>query len=108
VGGVRANWHVAELDVATDDPFAVDVEEVGLPIRLDGERASLDRQLVDLIRAEGVLFEAGITCSIKDRSDTCCSACPLFKRDGRLAPLCDVGRRQEQVCTRLAVRRVGG
>lgn len=104
---MRANWHVADLAVPAGDPFAVDVEEVGTPIRLDGERASLDRQLVDLIREEGHLFEAGITCPIKDRKDTCCNACPVHHHDELVGRLCDVGRAQERICTQLAVERLG-
>lgn len=107
MGGVRANWHVDELDVATDDPFADDVEHVGVPIRIDGRRVSLDERLLELIRAEGRLFDAGVTCAIRDRDDTCCNACPVHHADARVAPLCDVGREIERACTELTARSLG-
>lgn len=90
-----------------DDPFEVEVPAVGVPIRLDGPRASLDRELVELVRAEARLFEAGVECRIKNRKDTCCTACPIAGEDPAIAELCRVGRAQERVCTTLVARRHG-
>jgi hypothetical protein len=105
VPGVRANWFVDDLNVATDDPFLGDPEEDGQPIELGGDLARLGRRLVELAHQEQTLATAGVTCPIKDRPDTCCSACPVRGSDEALSSLCDVGQEQERVCTRLAVAR---
>lgn len=104
-----ANWFVdAEVDVSAPDPFAAPVQERGTRIDLREPTAALELRLAELIAREGRLFNAGITCAIKDRVDTCCSACPVcvaHLREERLSTLCRVGREQEAVCTELAVIR---
>lgn len=104
---VRANWHIAELDVGDVDALFDDdqrIEEVGVPVPLEED---LSLRLVELVESEGALFERGVRCEIKDRPDTCCHACPLYREDGELGALCQVGREQERVATQLSVERRG-
>lgn len=110
-----ANWHVGDLGGTSDaDPFAdeeaLPVEQVGTPIDLSDSIASLSKELQTLMWRECELFNVGLTCAIKDRDDTACSACPVSKHadpQDPLAPLCLVGRDQERVVTTLAVKRGG-
>lgn len=106
----RANWHTATVLVDRDDPFAdapAEVQTVGVPIDLDGPRAELNQRLVELVAAEAELFNRGVTCEIRDRRDTCCSACPLMGAEESPGELCSVGFEQENVLTELAVISVG-
>lgn len=99
---VRTNWFLDELEVAAPP---VDVETVGKPIVLDGP-VSLNRRLIELVNEEGRLWSRGVTCAIKDRPDTACSACPVRPdANDPIAPLCAIGCEQERVATRLAVER---
>lgn len=101
----RANWHLRDLQLPTeDDPFE-DFEASADVIDLTAPREELEAHLSELVRREGVLFNSGITCAIKDRPDTTCHACPLFTTDPNEARfgLCKVGREQERTCTALAV-----
>lgn len=123
--GVRASWPTPELDPAVvaeleRDPFAPapatgvyvepeavkappqPVEQVGTPIDLTGDEATLNGRLVELVGEEGSLYNDGIECPIKERHDTSCHACPISGEFGRL---CEVGREQEAVCTKLVVIR---
>lgn len=104
--GVRANWFVEELDVDTGDPFDV---ELGQPIDLSGE-PELNRRLIELTERERGIYELGVECPIKDMAETSCLACPLSCRDEAVleSGLCDVGREQERVATRLAALRLRG
>lgn len=101
---VRANWHV-DLDVP-EDTEQLEIETVGKPIDLRGE-PRLNERLAELVAAEAALYERGVTCAVKDRSDTACSACPIRSEDANdpLAALCRVGSEQERVLTSLAVQR---
>lgn len=112
---VKAKWHEEDLGVDDTDPFLaygkqeqldVDVRDAGKPIRLDDPPA-LTRELHELMAREAVLAGKGVTCSLKDRSDTTCSVCPVRSTDGTqaLSQLCTVGCDQERVLTRLAVAR---
>jgi len=103
--GTRANWFLGDLAVAEQAP----IEELGLPISLDGE-PTLRRRLVDLVEQEGYLYQQGTTCSIKDRADTSCSACPVREHDPARPPaaLCRVGVEQEQTVTSMAVVQARG
>jgi hypothetical protein len=104
---VRAKWFDDVLPDQGGDPFAqAQVETVGRPIYLDGDNARLNERLVELVTAESDMFNHGITCAIKDRDDTACSACPVARHDDSpLASLCSVGKEQERVCTALAALR---
>jgi hypothetical protein len=105
---VRANWFVEDLDVDDGDPFA-DVEELGQPIDLSGE-PELNRRLIALAQRESQIFDLGVECPIKDMADTSCLACPLSCRDEAVlaSGLCEVGREQERVATRLAALKLRG
>lgn len=98
---VRANWFLADL---VGEESGAAVEEVGDPINLDGP-ASLNRRLIELVAEENRLWTGGLTCPIKDRPDTCCSACPVRERGTPRARLCSLGIAQEQALTALAVER---
>lgn len=109
---VQANWNHDVLDLPElDDPFdAVEIERVGMPIDLTGGVPKLAEELEALVAKEGRLFNNGVTCEIKDHSDSCCSACPVSKlgKDDPLAALCRLGARQEEVLTGLVAARHGG
>lgn len=107
--GVKANWHV-NLDVLSDglaDLWADEVAETGLPIELGDDSAKLSDKLERTVRQEAYLFNQGVTCQIKDREDTSCWACPVYRgdTDDPVGALCLVGREQERLLTRLAVDR---
>lgn len=87
------------------DPFDMPIEEVGEPIDLSDTTARLDVRLRELLAHEGRLFTRGVTCPVKDRDDTTCTACPLSQAgtSHRLSPLCRIGRETENVLTRLAI-----
>lgn len=108
----QSNWFVERVDAADDaDPFAVPVEEVGKRIDLRDPGAGLDLRLAELVHREARLFNAGITCAIKERPDTTCHACPISQAHdpgSALGALCRLGRQQECVCTELAVLRCQG
>lgn len=108
----RTRWH-AEIAVADDgDPFQERVQQLGMPIKLTEGRAELETRLVDLVTQEGLLWNAGIRCAIKDKPDTTCSACPLAAHDdpeSALQALCMVGRAEERVLTEIAcAKELGG
>jgi hypothetical protein len=110
----RTDWHVAELDLDDPlgdepDPFAVPVEEIGEPIDLRDKWQRLNIRFTELLEQERRLFDRGVTCPVRDRSDTSCLGCPLSQAsntDHRLSPLCRVGREQERVTTALAIERL--
>jgi hypothetical protein len=108
----RANWFMEALDGLDDqpDPFSQPIEEVGQRIDLRDPQAALEIRLTELLRREGNLEHAGITCPVKARSDTTCHACPISQAgtDTALSVLCRIGREQESVLTELAVLRWQG
>jgi len=81
------------------------IEQVGTPIDLSGEQATLQQELLEHMNAEADLFDLGVSCGIRDRADTCCHACPISQHEGAglAADLCRNGRAIELVVTRLAV-----
>jgi hypothetical protein len=104
----KANWFLDGLVPVENepDPFAVPIEEVGQRVDLRDPQAALKLRLQELLGREAKLFERQITCDIKDRSDTCCHACPVSKAhdpEDRLGILCRIGREEELVSTELAV-----
>lgn len=105
---VKANWF-AELEGPAKqiDPFAAHAEQLGLEIDLRNPK-DLQRQLRDLLNEEAALYELQVTCGIRDRSDTSCSACPVRRTSAldRLTPLCDLGVQMERVTTTLAVHAI--
>lgn len=106
---IRANWFAPVTPVASD-PFAMPIEQAGTPIDLSGEEATLQHELLALMNAEAELFDLGVSCSIRDRADTCCHACPVSKHtsDETFGQLCRNGRQVEVVVTKLAVIANGG
>jgi len=109
----RANWFVEQIEQLddADDPFSMPVEEVGKRIDLREPQARLHLRLQELLNREGRLFDAGVTCEIKDRADATCHACPVSKAHDSADPLgvlCRLGREQERTCTELAVLRCRG
>lgn len=90
---VRARWFE---DLDQEEP-----EQRGTRIALTGDRPTLQLRLVELVRQEGILYDAGVRCAIKDRPDACCSACSLRDR----GKLCAVGSEQERLTTTLAAER---
>jgi hypothetical protein len=86
----RTNWHL-DVDVDRSDPFA------GAQ-RLDLTEPDLQARVLELLQREGQLYEQGITCPIKERSDSCCSACPLrgSERTRQIRALCELGCQQER------------
>lgn len=107
---VRANWFVGlDDEPATGVPRSLPpaeerVEDVGVPFDLR-EPGSLMAEIERLIAQESALFNQGITCAVKDRSDTSCSACAYahHEEDGHpLQPLCHTGREQERALTQHA------
>lgn len=106
----RTDWFTAGLEEAAEglDPFD-EAEELGNPIDLQDREAVLNARLVVTLKWEGNLYESGVTCPIKERSDTSCSACPVSeaaKRESPRSALCRLGREQEQIVTELAVLRL--
>lgn len=106
----RANWFT-EAAIPTEseeDPFSMPVEEVGERIDLRDPDAMLNLRLTELLGRESRLFDAGITCPIKEVSGSTCHACPVSKAHDREDPkgvLCRLGREQETTVTELAVLR---
>lgn len=107
MSAVKARWHVDldQLGSEVVDLWAEEVEATGLPIDLKSNYAKLSETLTGLLDKEAYLDSQGITCGIKDRQDTSCWACPLYRgeTDDPVGSLCIVGREQERVLTRMAV-----
>jgi hypothetical protein len=104
---VRANWFTAdqaETAVELRPPMAPAeerIEDIGVPFDLRDPH-SLLAALSTLIEQEAALWNHGVSCPIKDRTDTSCSACPIahhMEQGHRLQPLCSIGREQERICT---------
>lgn len=94
---IRANWFEDEGEVLDEA-----VERLGAPIQLNAA-GELRLQLHALVNEESALFDRGIECSIKDRSETCCAVCPINSKDDRIAPLCALGERQDRLVTEIAI-----
>lgn len=105
----RANWFTdtAPQDLDSEpDPFSVPIEEVGERIDLRDPEAALQLRVRELLTREGRLDEKGVTCPIKNRSDSTCHACPVsaaHDHEQPLGMLCRIGREQELVLTELVV-----
>lgn len=101
----RTRWTSKEIVVPDGDPFDQRVQQLGMPIQLSEGRAGLEAKLVELVAQEGLLWNAGVRCAIKDKPDTTCSACPLCAAndpESALQALCLVGRAEERVLTEIA------
>lgn len=82
---------------------------MGAVIDLYGSEPQLRQELHGLVTRERRLYDAGISCAIRDAPDSCCSACPVFTADETkaISALCKVGRAQDKVLTALAVAKHG-
>jgi hypothetical protein len=97
----RANWHLEDVTVDQSDPFAAPLAQ-----RIDlSDPAVLRAKLTALMQLEGKLEDRGITCAIRNRPDSCCSACPLrgTSRVQRISALCRVGVEQERTLMAIIV-----
>jgi hypothetical protein len=129
---VRANWHQNSVALMEGDPFeaqpqlAASVDPTSpahssqtmtigsqhipmKPISLDTPVAELRDDLRSLLRREARLFDAGMTCDLKDAPDMNCLACPVSQADNPDVPkcaLCRIGQAQEvTLATLLAAER---
>lgn len=108
---LKADWFAEQVPQDLSDPFA----DAPLPfgstvISLDSSTAELNARLRDLIKREGRLFNMGITCDLRDCSESTCLACPVSKLgdpDSPLSALCRIGQEQERVTTTLLAKTVG-
>lgn len=106
--GVKAEWNLQELVMLEpeDDPFAdVDIEDVGQPIRIDSDSATLATELTHLTTRINRLWASGTTCDLMLKPDVTCHACPLYTDDWheKRSALCGLGRQQEATATKMAV-----
>jgi hypothetical protein len=104
----RTNWF---LDLPEEDPAqaAPKVDPLDTPVLtamldLRTPEPKLERMLRELSDREGSLYDQGITCSIRDLPGSTCLACPLHQAEGEKAPLCSLGREQEQVSSTLLAK----
>ena len=93
---MKANWHLEDVPVDSSDPFATPSGRVH---RVDlSDPVVLRAKLTALLLIEGRLADRGMTCTLKDRPDSCCAACPLrgSSRVQRIRRLCNIGLEQER------------
>lgn len=96
MSGVKANWHLASLDLDDDDPMQ-DISDIGTAIDLTRTDAEISADIQQSFRIEHTLQKAhGVTCELKDQTlDPPCWSCPLFRSDSSPAGrLCALGRKQ--------------
>jgi hypothetical protein len=96
----RANWFTDDAltaPTAKVDPLA----SSGLPpmtvIDLKTPEPKLERMMSEMGAREAALYAEGVECSIKEIPASLCASCPLSEADPGRAPLCKLGREQEQV-----------
>ncbi len=108
---MKADWFTDQSAADALDPFA----DAPLPfgstvISLDSPVAELDSRISDLLTREGRLFDMGITCDLRDATESTCLACPVSKLgdpDSPLSALCRIGQEQERVITMRLAKTVG-
>lgn len=110
---IRANWHVADLDLPDGDPMTEmsQLQSEGTVIDLTATGASLQSSLQAQLRLEGRVTNRGDGCELKweDRhvlqggGSFSCYTCPHFS-DERL--ICRVGRKQMDLIEQLAALRI--
>lgn len=109
MGGIRANWHLSDLDLPQGD--GLDIEALAVEIDLRQDPAELHATLARLVRKESDFYGMGITCDLKQEQDQSCYRCPMFTEDpnNTLSCLCRLGRQQEDVLVALDRHRgIGG
>lgn len=99
----KANWFVDDVVDDDTDPFAERVEQRATPVNLRASSPDLYVELVALVQRDAALYEAGVRCGIRERKDTCCSACPIRNQRADRRELCEIGVAQERIVTTLAV-----
>jgi hypothetical protein len=97
---LKAQWPGAQVARATGDPFE------GVPEGDGRDEQDPYARLKRLIDGETALMNRGVTCSVRDRPDTSCCACPKRGRIPELRTLCEIGSEQERIVTELSCARV--
>jgi hypothetical protein len=105
VSSAKADWHLADLLDATEDPFDTMIYSSGLTVDLTGSEEDLAAAVAETLAMERRLFERGVICDLKDNGQDC-QTCPMPMSDERgLHPLCRVGKDQFNLLGRLAQRK---
>jgi len=108
---MKADWFASPLDTETPDPFADSPLPFGSTfISLESTPEELDQRIRDLVKREARLFDMGITCGLRECSESTCLACPVSKLgdpDSPLSALCRIGQEQERVITMRLAKTVG-
>jgi len=108
---MKADWFDRSADASDTDPFA----DAPLPfgstfVSMDTPADELQQRIKDLLKREARLFDMGITCDLRDCSESTCLACPVSKLgdpDSPLSALCRIGQEQERVITMSLAKTVG-
>jgi hypothetical protein len=106
----RANWFLDVPEQSGPTQAAVqEVDPLDAPVLLSmldlrTPEPRLERMMDELVKREGALYDEGIVCDLRDLPGSTCAACPLFQADPDRAPLCSVGREQEQVSATLVAK----
>lgn len=93
---IRAEWRLNELMGVADDPFDSVVLSTGLTVDLTGTEEEIHEGLRRSLDLEAQLFNAGVTCELKDGGQDCLT-CAMYVADRAeepRAPLCRLGRDQ--------------
>jgi hypothetical protein len=104
---IRAKWNLEAFLDAEDDPFDMVVYSSGLVVDLTGTDEQLHAALADTVRLEGLLYDRGLTCDLKEGGQDCLS-CPMPQMNPaeRLAKLCRLGKDQFNIMARLETRKL--
>lgn len=97
---VKADWRLADL-LDEDDPFADVILTSGLRVNLAGSEEELSEAISATIKREGVLWEQGIVCPLKDAGQDCltCTKATMDPNE-ELSALCRLGRDQQTILQR--------
>lgn len=110
--GVKANWHLADLDVDDSDPL--DIRQLAKPINLSGTIPALERELQASLRIEGRKYAQGVYCELKFEEDWpntfTCRTCPKRTEDpdNPMFSVCTMSLRQMDIIEELQAARLGG
>jgi hypothetical protein len=94
--GVRANWHLASLELDDADPMQ-DIADIGSALDLTRPDAEIMTDIQSTLRIEHTIASVhGVTCDLKDKAlAPPCWSCPHFTADNSpMGRLCALGRRQ--------------
>jgi hypothetical protein len=103
---IRAQWHLEQFLDAKDDPFDTVVYSSGLVVDLTGTDEQLHSALAETVRLEGLLYNGGLRCDLKEEGQDC-STCPVSQMNPaeRLSRLCRLGKDQCNIVGRLEERK---